>query len=643
MFIRETKTINKKTGNIYITHKLVESYQTEKGPRQRVIMSLGHLSIPKKLWKNLARIIESKLMGQAFIFKEDEELEKIAEENINNYLINKKINEQKEEKNQKAEYVNIDLNTVDVIQHRSIGPELVGHKFWELLNFNKILSNCGLKNKEIESAKAVILGRLIEPGSENSTIEWLKNRTGLSELSSFEEIHTKKKSIDKNDIYEIGCKLFQNKEKIERDLSETKRNIFQANSTLFLYDLTNFHFEGQEKKNKLAKRGKSKQKRDDCQLVTMALAVDEDGFPLFSEIYEGNQSEPETINDVLQKIEKKNGFKMDQTMMLAMDRGIATKENISLMNQKGYNYVVIERADITKKYKDEFENYKEEFKIIANKEEDEKVYIKTKEEKREIEYKDESNNKEEKKIIVKEIEITRVLSVSEGRKEKEDAIDAGKEKRFLEDVKRLMESNKKGNIKIISKVYERVGKIKQRYSSIVKYYDIQIKENEDKTEVVSIECIKKEKREERKKLTGCYVIETNKKGLTGEKIWELYMTLTKVENAFKSLKSQLGTRPIFHQTAERTKAHLFISVLAYYILICIEHSLKQAGDNRTWKTIKKVLSTHQQSIISLEDDKNNIYHLYVSNTNELAHHEIYNALKVKNPLKRKKYIVARNL
>ena len=113
--------------------------------------------------------------------------------------------------------------------------------------------------------------------------------------------------------------------------------------------------------------------------------------------------------------------------------------------------------------------------------------------------------------------------------------------------------------------------------------------------------------------------------------------------AFKSLKSELGTRPIYHQTAERTKAHLFISVLAYYLLVSIEYTLKSADVHRTWSAIRKVLSTHQHTTISFEDDKKQLYHIALSGTAELGHQAIYNALDVKNPLKRKKYLMSRRL
>ncbi len=147
---------------------------------------------------------------------------------------------------------------------------------------------------------------------------------------------------------------------------------------------------------------------------------------------------------------------------------------------------------------------------------------------------------------------------------------------------------------------------------------------------------KKPSREQRSLLTGCYVIETTHNQLTASEIWHQYMTLTNIEAAFRDLKTDLGIRPVYHQNAERTKAHLFIGVLAYHLLISIEHTLKSQGDHREWRTIRSILSTHQRNTVMLTDTEDIIYHIRVSGSPETEHTEIYNRLSVKDPLKRVK-------
>jgi len=119
------------------------------------------------------------------------------------------------------------------------------------------------------------------------------------------------------------------------------------------------------------------------------------------------------------------------------------------------------------------------------------------------------------------------------------------------------------------------------------------------------------------------------------------MTLTRVEAAFRSLKSDLGTRPIFHQLAKRTEGHLFSSVLAYHLLNSIEHQLACSGDHRRWSKVRDVLSTHRRSTIILTDKAGVIHHIRHSGETEPAHADIYENLGAKDPTVRNHYEVGR--
>ncbi len=112
------------------------------------------------------------------------------------------------------------------------------------------------------------------------------------------------------------------------------------------------------------------------------------------------------------------------------------------------------------------------------------------------------------------------------------------------------------------------------------------------------------------------------------------MTLTRVEAAFRSLKSDLGTRPIYHQKAIRTEGHLFISILAYHLLIAIEYQLHQKGDHRRWSTIREVLQTHQSTTVILTDKESNVHHIRQASQAESQHNEIYQKLNINNSIKR---------
>ena len=157
--------------------------------------------------------------------------------------------------------------------------------------------------------------------------------------------------------------------------------------------------------------------------------------------------------------------------------------------------------------------------------------------------------------------------------------------------------------------------------------------------VQDISWSKKPSREQRALLTGCYVIETTHQELSASEIWRQYMTLSQVESSFRDLKTDLGLRPIYHQNAERTKAHLFIAVLAYHLLVSIEHTLQKQGDHREWRTIRAILKTHQRTTIIITGMDGTIYHLRVSGVPETEHARIFKILDVKNPLNRAKQVM----
>ncbi len=227
-----------------------------------------------------------------------------------------------------------------------------------------------------------------------------------------------------------------------------------------------------------------------------------------------------------------------------------------------------------------------------------------------------------------------MLCYSEGREQKERAINVLQESRFLDALDRLQKSVAKGSVRLVEKVAVRVGRLEERYPAVASRFDIIAHTDDTEKKVESLTVVKKPVENERVTLNGCYVIETSHKDMTATEIWRSYMTLTQVEGAFRSIKTDLGMRPVYHQIAERTKSHLFISVLAYHLLVSIEHSLRLKGDHRRWSTIREQLSTHQRNTVMFTDADDKIHHVRVSGMPEKEHLEIYRLLEVKNPLKR---------
>jgi transposase len=540
MHIATIKTKNLKTGKIYINHKLVQTIRTEKGPRNRIVMSLGKLDLSKDDLKKLAFVLEGRITGQASLFEEEEHIVQIADEAMAHFDFNSLIKIEKENQKPKDSVaVPVFIEKTTVSETRSLGPELVGHQIWQELKLDSLLEQCGFNKYQRCLAEAVVIARLVEPGSERQTHEWIKKQTALTEFLAIDPI-----KVGKNQVYTIADQLLAQKEIIEKSLRETELNLFSMNQTLFLYDLTNTYFEGSCVNNSLGKRGRSKEKRSDCPLVTLALLVDQRGFPIFSQIYRGNQSEPQTLEEILNRLEKDCGkagnlfFKPT----IVMDRGIAVQNNLKMLQEKQYHYVVIERRQAEKEYREEFEQAREQFELVKT---------------------GTGNHVYLKKLA--NDQGTRVLVFSEEKKYKEESIDKLQEERLLEDLARLQKSVLKRNIVLAPKVAQRIGRLLERYPKVAKYYEIDSISGDSENEIQDITWRKKPLREERSILTGCYVIETNHKNLSACEIWEIYHTLTHVEYAFRCLKTDLGMRPIHHQLLAVLKR---IYLYRYWLITC---------------------------------------------------------------------------
>jgi len=627
MFIRESKTTNKKTGKIYIKHSLIESVRTERGPRQRVVMTLGRLSLDRSLWKSLAFALESYLNGE----QEAEHLDMFSLPQdlveaivFQRAAINSKRkvaaavkDEPAKDKKPSKMIQQIDVNSINAVENRSLGPELVAHNAWELLGVEELLRDCGFNDKEIALSASVIWGWLINPGSDLATWRWLREKSSMSDF--FEADISR---IHKDKINGIADKLLKHKDTLESKLYQRQSDLFSKGDTVFLFDLTNFYFEGNADGNKLAHRGKSKEKRSQNTLVSLALIVDEHGFPVRSKVFEGNISEPKTLEEVLKEcglLDKSVKGELPFLPVLAMDRGIATKDNIAFVREKGFPFTVIERADKTKEFRKEFQSLEGFTQIKDSK---------------------------GQTIHLKRIG-SKVLCMSEARAEKEQAMLDKKIKKACRQLNSLAKSvtkwhvtetagmavsdkkkskSKKEPQTVSERFHESLGKIKKSCSCFDKLFAYQFDEKEGTFSYQVVDD------KEIAKLCGAYVIEYDKIDGSEEDIWRLYMTLNNVENAFRSMKSDLGTRPVYHHSAERTKAHLFLSILAYHMLRNIEYRYAEHGDAKRWSSLKETLSTHQRTRLTWADSDGQKWFKHHSARPEIKHNDIYFKLNVKNKL-----------
>ena len=495
MFIRKKENISKRTGLCSTYYELVESIRTENGSTNRVLLYLGKLEITLAEQKTLSSIIDRKVKGFSREVRFSDKIEELAELIYQKYKqkFGRPQLEKGNDESEEEQYTFL-KESLETGYHRSIGLELVGMHFWKMLKFEKILKSCDFSLSQIELAEIAILGRLISPGSEKHMVWWFNKQSSLAEFLQLEKI-----GLGKDRLYRIGDKLLEHKSEIERSLRKNLKSLHILIDRVYLYDLTNTYFEGNKLNSTLCKRGKSKEKRDDCPLVTLALVVDQDGFPVFSKIYSGNQSEPLTLQEVLAELKDSEDF-IDRcaTPAIVMDRGIATKDNILLLEQEGYKYFVIERRNSVKEFAQEFKA---------------------------LEGFSESKDKHQGKLYLKKIVSdtkARVLVYSEARAIKERGITTRWEKNFLEDIKRLNDSIQKGNISTADKIWVKIGWLKEKYGSTAANYEIQLQpSNSAPQRIESLIITDRHKKSCKAEFPGCYVIETNHTDFSAEEIWKV--------------------------------------------------------------------------------------------------------------------------
>ncbi len=236
MFIRRVTVTNGVTKRPYSYLNLVESIRTEHGPRQRLILNLGELDVDRSQYKALARRIEDILTGRRSLFEIDRRLEehaRVAAEKI--------FTKRAQEINAEAvdDFQMVDTRSLDVATPRSLGAEYVCHSVWEQLGFDAVLRQEGVSTRVIPLLEALVVGRLIDAGSERWTKRWVEKLSALYELSG-------RPLRDSLQSYYRGTdRLYGCKEALERHLADREKDLFSLEESFVLYDLTNKHFEGQ--------------------------------------------------------------------------------------------------------------------------------------------------------------------------------------------------------------------------------------------------------------------------------------------------------------------------------------------------------------------------------------------------------------
>jgi transposase len=562
MFIK--KSISKRGGRTYVSHLLVESVVTPAGPRHRTICNLGKMDPgPKEDWLALAERIQMALGGQPSLFPDPrvdqavarirERVAKAAPGELSD------LSEPLTGETSVPEVVLVKTSGVKCQDLRKAGPLHVGHQMWQRLQLDAVLKAVGISAPARRLTEVMTLNRLINPCSELAMVGWCR-REAVNDV-----LRVESEKLNEDKFYRNMDKLHGHRMEIERELYAREKSLFNLEGSLVLYDLTNTYFEGQAVRNPKAKRGHSKEMRSDCKLVAMGLMLDAEGFPIGHEVYAGNTLDGTTVKAMLDGLEARTGRTGGSTVV--MDRGFASEDNLKLLRERHYDYLMAGFQQQRNPLLKDFEDVTgwEEIQPSSN-----KVPVQI-------------------KRIERDDEVL-LLCVSPARADKERAIRERQEKKLVKDLEALSKAVGKalalGEPMEDGDLGERIGRLRERYPRVGRYYQV------DRKEGLLDWTVKTERLTRAVELDGAYFLRTSRKDMGPEEIWRTYITLTRIESAFRDLKGTLDMRPVYHQKEIRVETHLFLAVLAFHLQAVIERTLKEAGDSTSWETLREELSTH---------------------------------------------------
>ena len=603
-------------------YRLVESYRnSDNRVCHRTILSAGYLDDLTTDQLNLIqKILTSKVSNSSNVafevpYSNDATVNKHVDEFYKRICIEKRIDIEPGKINAKNQ-ANKDFHTIDVnsIKHknvREIGAEWLAFQTIRQLKLDEYLQQSGWDEQDVKLAITHLISRAVYPASELETTRWIQENSAVCEITGFDIT-----KINKDRLYKISHKLYSLNDELEQYLSHRTNELFDIEDKIVLYDLTNTYFEGEKRNSKLAKYGRSKEKRSDAKLVVLALVVNIEGFIKYSSILEGNIADPKTLSAMIDKLRVKTSSTAKKALIV-LDAGIATDSNLELIKQKGYDYLCVTRSN-KKKYTVEannpivsvFDNKGQCINLCSVKTgNDTDYYLKV---------------------------------ASQSKELKERSMNAQFKERFESELKKISDSlSKKSGVKLYDKVNQRIGRAKQKYPSIQRYYTIDL-ECADNKVVSSMKWSIKEDMEINAR-SGIYFLRTSLPGTSEDIVWKSYNTIREIESTFRVLKSDLDLRPIYHKNDDSTMAHLHLGLLAYWVVNTIRYQLKQKGINSDWREIVRIANTQKAVTTTAQNSDENI--IIIRNCSEptLKAKLLYDTLNYKYyPFTKKKSVVLKS-
>jgi transposase len=423
-----------------------------------------------------------------------------------------------------------------------------------------------------------------------ATWRWLRERSALGELldADFEAMPPIR-------LYRTADLLVRHRDKIEAALFTNIQGLFSLPVAVTLYDLTNTYFEGTAAGNPKAARGRSKEKRSDCPLVTLGLVLDSSGFVRRSRMFAGNAAEAGTLQDMLKGLATPHGA------LIIMDAGIATAANIAWLKEQKYRYLVVSR--------ERGRQFDPELAVDTLTASNETVRL--------------------QRVLSDDGTEVRLHCHSEGRETKETAISARFVTGFEAGLEKLAAGLSKPRAqKKLAEIQQRIGRLKENSRGVSQHYDIVVTPDATGTKAASIAWTKTPVEGSMLTHPGVYCLRSDETTWDAETLWHTYTMLTDLEAVFRSLKSELGLRPVYHHKEERTEGHPFITVPAYQLVQAIRRKLEAAGETVSWTRLREILSVQRRVTATFQQRDAHTMHVRKATVAEPALQRLYEALGI---------------
>jgi Transposase DDE domain len=543
MFLRANRRI--KDGKEHRYWSIVENRRTAEGRvAQRQVLYLGEINDSQKdSWCKTIEVLEEGhgLPRQVALFPEDRTVPE-----------------------GELEVIQVRLEQLELRRPRQWGACWLACLLWDQLQLEEFWGERLPPSREgtrwPNVLKTLVCYRLIAPGS-----EWRLHRQWYEQSAVGDLLGEDFRLVEIDTLYRCLDKVVGHKEALFSFLQQRWQDLFNVEFDVLLYDLTSTYFEADPPASGKRQFGYSRDKRSDCVQVVIALIITAEGFPLAYEVLAGNTSDKTTLSDFLKKIEQQYG---QARRIWIMDRGVPTEATLTEMKTSTpvVSYLVgTPRGRLSKL---------------------EKAFLALPWEK--------AQESVEVKLLPQEGELY-ILARSTGRRLKERSIRRRRLKQLWRRLHELQQQKLKRDELLL-----KLGAAKTQARTAYRLVEIQLPGKSDPvTPQTFTFTLRKDQLRLARRREGHYLLRSNLCGENPALLWQYYMQLTQVEQAFKNLKSDLALRPLYHQKDSRIEAHIFVAFLAYCLHVTLQQRLRPLAPGLTPRAVLDKLAAIQMVDVHL--------------------------------------------